>query len=51
MYFSVMLCVLLMVVCLLPFLLPKHYYKQSVSNYNRQLLQMLETALRITGFV
>lgn len=51
MYFSVMFCVTLKVVCLLPFPLPKHYYKQSLSNYNHPLLQILETPLRITGFV
>lgn len=47
----VMLCDTLKVVCLLPFPLPKHCYKYSVSNYNHQLLQMLETALRTTDFV
>lgn len=53
MYFSVMLNVnvTLKVAHLLPFFLPKHYHKQSVSNYNHQLLQILETPLRLTGFV
>lgn len=46
-----MLFVTLKAVCLLPSPLPKHQIKQSLYNYNHQLLQKLGVAPRVRGFV